>query len=195
MTTNQVSDPTSPAAETPQPAPMLAPEQVVERLRALGAQIPDVTPLTAKQKRALRRKAEVPSAILQASINVIGASDLVSQGVGRPAEDVRQLVDDANRWTAVEDDLRKMLNGVAGGNLVRRQRAAFIAGQAYAIASRLARDPAHDVLVPHVQEIKRLKSIARRKKTRIAPQAPETASEGSAAGVSPEQRASETKKS
>ena len=81
--------------------------------------------------------------------------------------------DDANRWTAVEDELRTMLKGVAGANLIRRQRIALIAAQAFTIGSQLARDPAYAVLVPHVQEIKRLKSFTRRKKAQ-APGSPPT---------------------
>ncbi len=63
----------------------------------------------------------------------------------------------------MEDELRTMLSGVAGANLVRRQRVALIAAQAYGISTQLARDPANAVLVPHVQEIKRLKGFARRR--------------------------------
>jgi len=40
------------------------------------------------------------------------------------------------------------------------------------IGAQLARDPAHAVLLPHVQEIRRLKSSKGRKKT--APQGPVT---------------------
>ena len=57
-----------------------------------------------------------------------------------------------------------MLNGIAGANLIRRQRVAVVSGRAYAIGAQLARDPAHAVLVPHVQEIRRLKRLSRRKK-------------------------------
>ena len=53
-----------------------------------------------------------PNAILQSSINIIGAADLVSQAVGLPAAEVRQICDDSNRWTAVADELRAMLNSV-----------------------------------------------------------------------------------
>jgi hypothetical protein len=60
---------------------------------------------------------EPSNSVLQASINVIGALDNVSQAVGRPAGRVCQLEDEANRWTAAEDELRGMLNGVAGANL------------------------------------------------------------------------------
>src|SRR5260370_19707335 len=127
MSTNQGSNPQSPAADTPQPAAMLPPEQVVEQLRTMRTQIAEVTPLTTKQKKALRQKAHLSNAVVQASINVIGASDNVSLAVGQRSEEVGQLVDDSNRWTAVEDELKTALSGVAGGNLIRRERIALIA--------------------------------------------------------------------
>jgi hypothetical protein len=151
MSTNRKPNPTAAAAEIPQPAPTATPEAVVEQLRAVRAQIGEVAPLTTAERRALRRRGNTSNPILQASINVIGALANVEQAVGRPADQVRQLADESNRWTAVEDELRTMLSGVAGANLVRRQRLALIAGQAYNIGAQLARDPAHAVLVPHVQ--------------------------------------------
>jgi len=169
MNPNQETMNPSAAADLPQPAPTLAPEAVVDQLRATRAQIGEVAPLTPAQRKALRAHIRGSNTILQASINVIGALDLVAQAVGQPAEDVRQLHDEANRWTAVEDELRTMLNGVAGANLIRRQRIAIVAGRAYNIGAQLARDPANAVLVPHVLEIKRLKSFQRRKKAAPAP--------------------------
>jgi hypothetical protein len=184
MSTDQQTTKTA-AADLPQPAPTLAPEAVVEQLRAVRAQIGEVTPLTPGQRKALRNAARTTNPVLQASINVIGALDNVSQAVGQPADDVRQLHDEANRWTAVEDELRTMLNGVAGANLIRRQRVALIAGQAYNIGTQLARDPANAVLVPHGQEVKRLKSFKRRKKAAQAPGAPQSPAPGAPKSPSP----------
>jgi len=165
-------------ADVPRPAPLLPPEAVVAQLRSLRGQIGEVTPLTREQRKALRGRARASNSVLQASINVIGALDNVSQAVGQPADEVRQMTDEANRWTAVEDELRAMLNGVAGANLVRRQRIALIAAQAFNIGTQLARDPAHAVLVPHVEEVKRLRKVSSRRKkaapTPSAPQAPDT---------------------
>jgi len=158
--------------ETRNPAPTLTPEALVDQLRATRAQIGEVAPLTPAERQSLRNRTRTSNPVLQASINVIGALDIVEQAVGQPADEVRQLYDDANRWTAVEDELRGMLNGVSGANLIRRQRLAFIASQAYNIGTRLARDPAYAVLVPHLQEIKRLKSFKRRKKAAPAPEPP-----------------------
>jgi hypothetical protein len=184
QTTNAVA-----AADIPQPAPTLTPEVVVEQLRVMRGQIGEVSPLTSKQRKALRVAARTTNPILQASINVIGALDNVAQAVGHPAGDMRQLYDESNRWTAVEDELRAMLNGVAGANLIRRQHLALVAAQAYRIGSQLARTPANAVLVPHVQEIKRLKSFSRRKKAAQAPGTPQSPAPGTQGSPAPEQPA------
>jgi hypothetical protein len=171
-TTNQATNNPAAAVEIPLPAPTLTPEAAVDALRALRVQIGEVTPLTAAQRITLRNRARTTNPILQASINVIGALDIVSQAVGQPAGAVRELYDEANRWTAVEDELRATLNGVAGANLVRRQRITAIASRAFTIGEQLARDPAHAALVPHLAEIKRLKSFKRRKKAAQTPAPP-----------------------
>jgi len=152
---------------------MLAPEEVVDGLRAMRRQIAELTPLTPAQRKAVRNQSTTMSnPVLQASINVIGALDNVAQAVGIPAVGVRQLYNEANRWTAVEDELRTLLNGVAGANLMRRQRISLIAAQAASIGSQLARNPDNAVLVPHVEELKRLKSFTRRKKAAPVPPPP-----------------------
>lgn len=98
--------------------------------------------------------------ILQATIGVIGSSDLVQQSVGQ-AEDARALLDESNRWMDVEGELRTMLEGIAGANVIRRQRLALLASRAYGIGNQLARDPEHEMLKPRLAEIKRLKKLAR----------------------------------
>jgi len=183
MNTNQETPNPVATADLPQPAPTLAPEAVVDQLRATRAQIGEVAPLTPAQRKALRQQIRTSNPIVQASINVIGALDIVAQAVGQPADDVRLLCDEANRWTAVEDELRTMLNGVAGANLIRHQRIAIVARRAYNIGSQLARDPANAVLVPHVLEIKRLKSFARRKKAAPAPKSSQSPASGTPAAV------------
>jgi hypothetical protein len=172
----------SPAVDTPQPADMLTPEQVVDQLRTMRSRIAQVSPLTAEQRRILRLQGKLPEGVLQASINVIGASDNITSAVGQPAGEVRQMVDDSNRWTAVEDELRATLNGVAGANLVRRQKLALIAAQAYTIGKQLVRDPENAALVPHIAEVKRLRAIGRRKKQRT-PQTPVPPAPGTPSGT------------
>jgi len=155
----------------PNPNAVLTPEQFVEKFTALVAQIGPVAPLTAEQRRLLKARTRVPQEVVEASINVIGAAESISQVVGIPAAEVRQIVDEASRWTAVESVLRTALNGVAGANLVRRQRIALVTGQAYNIGRQLARDPGHSGLVPQVQEVKRFRKLSSRRKP--AAQTPE----------------------
>ena len=179
-TNNAVPNAQATPADTPQPVTTMTPEAVVEALRALRPQIGDMTPLTSAQRRILRNQTRTSNPVLQASINVLGVLDTIAQAVGTPPAEVRQLYDEANRWTAVEDELRTLLNGVAGANLVRLQRVSLAAAQAASIGSQLARDPANAVLVPHVQEIKRLKSSTRRKKAAPAPGTPQSPVSGTA---------------
>jgi hypothetical protein len=174
---------------------MLGPDQVVEDVRALRTQIPEVTPLTVKQKRALRGHKLPSNEVVQESINVLGASDGTAQLLGKPAEEVRQMVDESNRWTAAEAELRTTLDGVAGANLIRRQRIALVTGQAYNIATQLARDPANAILLPHLKEIKRLKRLRGRKKAQPAPQPPIPAPQVPSHGVAPEHGEPVTQKS
>jgi len=173
MSINLETNQTPAGVDAAPPEPVLTPEEVVDLLRATRAKIGEVAPMTARQRRALRRGANSSNPIVQASINVIDALDIVSLAVGQPAPDVRQLWEEANRWTAVEDELRGMLNGVIGANLLRRHQVAVLSTQAYNIGAQLARNPAFAVLVPHVQEIKRLRSFKRRKKTAAVPAAPQ----------------------
>jgi len=153
----------------------LTPEAVVGQLRAIRDQLPEIVPQTPKQRTAMRKAAQIPPEVLQASISVIGASDDVSSAIKQPASDVNALQDETNRWNAVEIELKALLNGVSGANLERRHRLARIAAQAYGIGTQLAKDPANVLLVPHVQEVKRLKkaaSTSRKKSPQTTPESP-----------------------
>src|ERR1700682_3888120 len=129
-TTNEVTTTQAAPADTPQPGATMTPEAVVEALRALRPQIGDVTPLTSAQRRTLRNQSRTSNPVLQASINVLGALETITQVVVSAPADVRQLYDEANRWTAVEDELRTMLNGVSSSNLIRRHRVSLAPSQA-----------------------------------------------------------------
>jgi hypothetical protein len=153
----------------PSPA-KLTPEAVIEQLRALKSQIGEVTPISKAQRATLKQRTrKQPPHVVEASINVIGNSDMVAQAVGQPLDEVRQLQADAVAWDAVRDELRNFTKAVDSANVVRRERLAFIGSQAYAFGSQLAKDPANADLLPQVEEVKRLKGIARRKKTQPAP--------------------------
>ncbi len=166
---------TTPTADAPQPTTSPTPEALVDQLRTIRTQLPENPPLTARQRTAMKKRVQTPDEVLQASINVIGVSDVVASAVGQPLDTVRSLQDESNRWTAVEDELKALLNNVSDANLIRKNQLALIAGQAYGVGAQLARNPANVLVTPHVQEIKRLKKAANRKKPQPAtPEAPAT---------------------
>jgi hypothetical protein len=177
----EVMSNTTPVSSSPDPA-KLTPEAVIAQLRTIQSQIDDVAPLSKEQTALLKQRLRMqPQPVIEASINVIGVLDNVSQAIGQPLGDVRQLQDDSLRWDAVADEARAFLKGIEGANLIRHQRLALIAMQAYQIGTQLAKDPANAVLVPHIEEVKRLKIASRRKKTKQAPQTPAPVSETSTA--------------
>jgi hypothetical protein len=146
------------------------PDAVIAQLRILRSQIEEVAPLSQEQRNLLKQRVRLHTRpVLDASINVIGVLDNVSQAIGQPLDDVRQLQDDVLRWDAVTDEARAFLKGIEGATLIRRERLTLIATQAYAIGTQLAKDPAKAVLLPHVEEVKRLKSVSRRKKANPPP--------------------------
>jgi len=148
----------------------LAPAAVMEQLRTLQSQIEEVTPLSVEQRAQLKaRTRKQPAHVTEASINVIGKSATVAQAVGQPLDEVRQMQLDAVAWDEVADELRGFLKAVEGASVIRRERLTFLGTQAYSFGSQLTKDPANAELLPQVEEIKRLKAIARRKKTQSAP--------------------------
>jgi hypothetical protein len=155
----------------PVPVPTrLTPDEVIAHLRAVQSQIDDLAPLSKEQRRQVRERIrKQPKPVVEASINVVGMLDNVSQAIGLPLDEIRQLQDDSLRWDAVADEARAFLKGIEGANLLRHERLALIGMQAYAIGSQLAKDPSKAVLLPHVEEVKRLKGVSRRKKGAQAP--------------------------
>lgn len=161
-------------AENPSPpTTKLEPEAVLEQLRTMQSQIDGISALSAEQRKISRRRAARQSGpVIAASMDVISTSGAVATAVGQPVDEVLQLQQDEARWNLVAGELRKFLRGIEGANLLRREQVALIASQAYSVGTQLVRNPVNQDLVPHVEEIKRLKSVTRRKKATPAPQTP-----------------------
>jgi hypothetical protein len=176
-----MSDPVNntPGTSNPDPTNLTA-EAVIAQLRTMRSQIANVAPLSKEQRKLVQRRLRVlPPPVVEASISVIGSSNTVAQAVGQPLGDVLQLQSDSVHWNLVADELRSFLKGIEGANLLRRDQLAFIASQAYLFGSQLARSPVNADLVPQVEEIKRLKTLARRKKATQNPPPPSPAHETS----------------
>ena len=160
---------------TPSPAPaMLSPEEVVQQLRALREQIPLPDALPAAMPASRRRRlAHVDANFIVAAINATGASPTIQTALGRTDADLRQETDVSDRWTAVIDEVRSLLQSLTDANAVRRQRVGLAALQTYQICQQLARDDVHaSRLAAHIGEMKKLNKFgrSRRKAPQPAPQ-------------------------
>jgi hypothetical protein len=146
----------------------LSADEFVEELRKLAARIPDVAPLTPRERLLARRDARQSEAVVLNSLDLMAFSDTIAAAVGtRPGEGVA-IVMDRRRWKSVELELRGMLSLITDANLVRGQRVAVMATKAYLIAQQLARNPEGAYLRTHLDEIKRLRALDRKRKKKPA---------------------------
>lgn len=156
MSPNEVDKP-------PESQPITA-DELVEALRALRQRIPGYVQLPIPDARSARSVASLDPQFKQSAINAVGASPLVAQAVGFTAEELRQMNDDADHWSAVADELRAMLQGVVAGILTRRHRVGLASLQTYKITGQLVRHEDHADLLPHLHEMKRLNRFGRRRR-------------------------------
>src|SRR3954454_4840217 len=113
---------TTPVSTNPN-AVSLSPEAVIAQLRTMQSQIDDVAPLSKEQRTLVKQSIRMQyKTIVEASINVMGVLENVSQAIGQPLDEVRQLQDGAIRWEAAAEEARGFLKGIEGANLNRRQR-------------------------------------------------------------------------
>ena len=141
----------------------LSPEDVVQALRGLRAQMTLPSDELATVSR-IRRIAHIDPLFVMAAINAIGTFVNVQQAIGRTADELRQELLDAARWAAVADELRTLLESVLGENIRRRQRVGLVALQAYQICQQLARDERDDRLITHIREMRRLNKFGRNRR-------------------------------
>ena len=157
--------------------PMLTPEQVIEQLRALEARMPDLMHLPPNRlTRHIKRVARMNVAFAREAFAVVGASPLVQEALGNTPDELHQAEDEMARWNDVEIELNALLRAVTAANIVRRQRLARAALQAYNVSRELAKEEAHAHLLPHVQRMQRLPKFGRRRAapadTQAQPQQP-----------------------
>jgi hypothetical protein len=147
---------------------MLTAQEATAELRVLRQRIVQVTTLSKKERKAIWQRGDISIPVTQASITIIDANETVAQALKTPAADVRTLIEEADYWDAFVVELRGLMQGVSDANLVRRERIAILAAQAYAIGLQLARDPANEGLQQHLDAVRRLKRLGRRRRRSAA---------------------------
>lgn len=156
------------AGVTEPAAPALAPEQVVEQLRALQDQIPEFVQLPKNRPSAIRRRGSVNVEFTREAIGAVGASETVQHVIGNSPAEMHAAEDEIGRWATVEAELRAMLRGVAAANALRRERLGLASLQVLNVSRELVRREDHAVLLPHVEAMSRLPKYNRRRKSKPA---------------------------
>ena len=155
--------------------PPLTPEQVVEQLRAMRERIPDFVLLpNDRQLKQIRRVANLDAEFALEAIHSVGASDVVQTALGSTSNEMHEAAAEDARWSAVETELLAMLSGVAAANLVRRQRLNHYALQAYNVSTQLVKLEEHAHLLPHVERMRYLRKLSRRRTKPAAETQPPT---------------------
>ena len=148
--------------------PMLTPEEVIDQVRAMRDRIPEFAPLSKQQQTDnMKRLARLNPAFTREAIGAVGDSVVVQTVIGNTPDELVQAEDDMTRWSLAESEVRSLLHGMTAGNLVRRQRIAQAALEAYNVCSRLVKREEHAHLVARVEHMRRLPRFGRRR-TRAA---------------------------
>ena len=153
--------------------PMLTPEEVIEQVRAMRDRIPEFAPLAKEQKTGrMKRLARTDPAVLHASIGAVGTSPLIQTVIGNTPDELVHAHAEMTRWSVAENEVRALLDGIAAANLVRRQELGEAAQKTYNVGRQLSQFREHANLVPHVEEIKRLRKLSRRRSRAAEPEPP-----------------------
>jgi hypothetical protein len=158
--------------ETNSSTTSITPADAIKAIRELRAQIPNAEPIPNATAQRLRSAASVHPDFAQATVNAVGASEAVQAALGRSADELQLQLNEDGPWSALEDEARALLRGIAAANLARRHRIGLTALQTYSISRALARQQEHAALFTHVAEMKRLAKLRHggRKQPQPAPQ-------------------------
>lgn len=154
--------------------PALTAEEMISMLRDMRERIPNFTQLTVATVKSMVPAASLHPDFVLGSIHVTGASPIVQQVVGVPQDSLLQDASDDDSWSLAEEEMRGLLKGLAAANLVRRHRLGKAALLAYNVSRQLIQKPENVNLIPHVEELQRLRRLGRRKKTDQQPETPST---------------------
>lgn len=144
----------------------LTTEQIIDHIRIVRDHVPDFGPLSIPAAKSLRTMASLPAPFVQAALNTVGASKPIADAITSDVAALQAEAVDVARWSAVEVELRALLEGVAAANLARRHRLGLAALQAYQIARQLVRRKAHADLLPFVEEMRRANRLGRKRKAK-----------------------------
>lgn len=143
----------------------MTPSDAAEQIRAIRAALEEeITAMSPQQRRDLRNRTKTSPALIQSSLAAIGMSDKIAGGVGKSAEQYKDLMLANSRWGLLEEALRTFLNEVTSARLARNQQLDRIARQTFGMMKQLILSPGNEHLIPQFEEMQQLRKLERRKK-------------------------------
>ena len=161
------------ANEVPQPSPHAeAAKVILDKLRALRAEIPRFVPDNPDVVRQLAQKAAVPDTVLESASVALQASPLLEQRSGADAATLRDAFGYALAYDAVVQELSAFMRSMRHTIRVARAEAGESALDVYKLAQILSVKKNGAELRPHVENMRR--KLKRRTRRTIGEPAPAT---------------------
>lgn len=145
---------------------------LLDKVRALRAEIPRFVPVTPGESRKLATKTGVPDAFLESASVAIQVSERLALAAGTDASTLRDSFGFALAYASLVQEFLALGRATAHTLRVERAAAASSALDIYAIARRLSKQKDGAELVPYVEDMRRKLNHSRGRKANSTP-APE----------------------
>ncbi len=142
-----------------------AAKALVEKLRALRAELPQYVPESPGDAKSLANRASVPEPFVESASVAIQASDLLDGSTRTTAEALRDVIAFALAYEAVLTEGKAFVRAAKHMIRLAKSQAGGHALSVYAIAQRLAKEKDGAELVPHVIDMRHKLKRGRRKAT------------------------------
>jgi len=158
-----------------QPSYLVTAQERVDEIRAMREKIPNfVIPSSKDERKRLAVAASVPPQFVEQVAMTIKNSDKLVAAGAADSDRIRDLMNYADAYDAVADELEAMAGFVRHSVVVAKNAAGSYALTTYALAQRLAKRPETADLAPHVANMRSaLGKKGRKAKAQPAP-TPET---------------------
>jgi hypothetical protein len=160
---------------TPQIPHQEAADALIDDIRALKERVPNfVVPESKNAGRQIASAASVPPEFVDRAALAVRNHEELTRGGNLGLTKIRDLMDYADAYDPVADELEAMAHFIRHSVRVARNEAGNSALTTYALAKRLAKRPETAALAPHVEDMRiALGSRARGGKAKRSPK-PET---------------------
>ena len=141
----------------------VTPEEIVQQLRAVRAQIPDFVQIPKPSAKALVSVAAIRPEFIEETLHAVGSCSALRGALGQSAVELRQDAEFTARWGAVIAEMYSLLATVQSEVTVRKHRIGLTALQVYQISRQLARKPEHTELQTHIDAMAKRNRFGRKR--------------------------------